>query len=335
MTDNIKPRWFPVKWSIFPVAELAKFPPLIKDPLNAASNDPTQIATWRKQWPRCNWAVSPRKTNLLTVDVDLKPGSKGRWTYDCLDLEYGFPPTFTVRTPSGGFHRYYRGRHVFALGKNGFGPGVDSANYTLLPGSHVATPIPGGKIGTYRDGVYRAVNNLPIATAPSWFYEVLGQRRAAADPSSQIPLVDLDKPHNIERAVHFLKTGARICRQGDGGEKTLFDTSCVLKDMGISEWQAGQLLIEHYNDRCEPPWQVGDCADSDNLLIKVHNAFAYGVENAPGCDTAEADFAGDAPEDVDALADSWKLFDRDWRILHNFTSIDDKVVRVDRPPTRK
>lgn len=289
MTENIKPGGFAVNWFVFPIQAEAKMPPLVKDNLaSGASNDPKVIAAWRKQFPGCNFGVASRKSNLLVVDVDQKSGKRGALTYAELDFEYTFPPTYSVRTPSGGRHLYYRGHHVFALGVNGFGPDVDSPNYVMLPGSRLAA------------GVYRAVNNLPIAPAPSWFYEVLGEhKRASVD---QVPIVDLDRLHNIERAVHYLVHGARPSRQGDGGEKTLFDVACQLKDMGISEWRAGQLLVAHYNDRCEPPWNVGG-AVADDLIVKIHNAYSYATQNAPGAGTAEAAFAGDivTPEDMAGL----------------------------------
>src|SRR6266446_4334048 len=78
---------------IFPIKAGAKFPPLIKDNLTMASNDPEQIRAWAKKWPGCNWGVAHRKSKLMVIDVDTnKAKSKvGQQTYDLLDLEYGWP----------------------------------------------------------------------------------------------------------------------------------------------------------------------------------------------------------------------------------------------------
>jgi hypothetical protein len=284
-----------VNWYVFPIAVGAKKPPLVDDNLAlGASNDPRRIAAWRKEHPNANWGVALRRSNLLVVDIDRKAGKRGALTYAELDFEHGFPKTYSVRTPSGGVHLYYRGPHVFALGKYGFGVDVDSPNYVLLPGSRLMPPA--GR------GVYRVMNNLPVAAAPSWFYEVLGERHQQA-PADQTPVVDLDQPENTARAIHYLKTGAPVSRQGDGGEKTLFDVACRLKDMGISEWQAVQLLAAHYNDKCDPPWNISGGAVADDLAVKVHNAFTYGTQNAPGFDTAEHHFAADPvnPDDIAGL----------------------------------
>src|ERR1700719_4506490 len=87
-------------WYFFPIKRLCKFPPLIKDDLAQASNNPLQIRKWHATNLGCNWGLSLKKSNCLVVDVDRKPGKIGEQTFDALDMEYGFPETFTVNTPS-------------------------------------------------------------------------------------------------------------------------------------------------------------------------------------------------------------------------------------------
>jgi hypothetical protein len=132
-------------WYIFPIAPLAKEPPCITNNLEAASNDPAQIAAWSAQFPGCGWGLASKKSGVIVVDSDCKPGKNGQQTIDNLDLEYGaaetnaFPPTLMVATPSGhgSNHKYYSGAHQFGLGKHGFGEGVDSPNYVLIPGCKI------------------------------------------------------------------------------------------------------------------------------------------------------------------------------------------------------
>lgn len=111
---------------LFPIKAGSKFPPLIKNNLADASNDPEQLTAWAKKWPGANWGVAHAKSSLLVVDVDQKTGKEGERTFDALDIEYGFPETEENRTPSGGRHLVYEGAHVFALGENGFGKDIDS-----------------------------------------------------------------------------------------------------------------------------------------------------------------------------------------------------------------
>ena len=65
-----------------------------------------------------------------------------------------------MRSPSGGLHYWYSGKHVFALGKNGIGKDIDSPNYVLLPGCKLAS-----------GGEYTLIDDYPLTEAPDWFYE--------------------------------------------------------------------------------------------------------------------------------------------------------------------
>lgn len=285
---------------IFPIRRLEKSPPLTKDNLaSGSSNDPAQIELWSKQYPNCNWGVALAKSRMLVVDVDRKVGKHGEDTY--LELErqhspYGFlpafPTTFTVQTPSGGWHKYYRGKHVFALGEHGFGRDIDSPNYALVPGSET------------KDGNYSILIHAPVADAPEWFDTLLNQSTGKA--VDQIPVVDLDQDANINWAIHFLERDANLSIQGENGERTLLEVAAVLKDAGISEHKAVELLLEHYNDRCSPPWSADPNAPvEDQLAVKVRNAFVYLTQNQPGGATAEATFAADPlPHDTEAHAEA-------------------------------
>jgi Bifunctional DNA primase/polymerase, N-terminal len=332
-TEHIRPGGIPVNWYLFPIRAGTKDEPLVKQNLTFnASNDPRQIAAWRRQHPGCNFGIALARSNLLVVDVDVKPGKVGQRTFDLLDIEYGFPSTYTVRSPSGGRHLYFRGRHVFALGKNGFGLDIDSPNYVLAPGSRLVRPD-----GTV--GMWRALNNLPpVAPAPSWFYTLLGERKRAA--VEQTPVIELDTPSIIEAAIHYVVHHAPLSVQGQGGEQVLFYVACRLKDQGVSEYQAVEILAEHWNARCSPPWNVRGGNAADDLAAKVRNAYSYGTQNAPGCDTAEFHFAGDViePGEIDRARKWWTGFDRDWRVLHSTTLIDGELfpaVRTPRSPPRK
>ena len=224
-----------------------------------------------------------KKSGVIVVDVDCKHGKRGLATYRELDRQYGWPPTEKVETPSGGWHLYYNGTHVFALGERGFGLDIDTPNYTLIPGCTLA----GG-------GSYRQVPSPKVKPAPSWFYEVLG-RPTDCSEQSQDPVVDWDKPENVEWAIEYLQYHASPSIQFSGGDNTMLQVAGVLKDRGISPEKAIELMADYYNDRCEPPWSIGEGPDEDRLEIKVRNAYRYLRERQPGADTAEAEFANDPP----------------------------------------
>lgn len=291
-------------WFVFPIKPLEKHPPLIGNNLAQALNDPIRLRAWGRRWPNCNWGLSLAKSHIIVVDVDRGPGKRGQCTWDELDLQYGWPPTFTVSTPAGGLHHYYREAngvtHKCRLGVHGFGLDLDVPNYVLLAGSRL------------RHGTYTAINNLSIAEAPAWF--ALFLRDEDRQPVEQIPVVELDLSSNIEWAVDFLLHGARPSIQGRGGEKRLFDTAAALKDHGISQETAVRLIDEHYNKppQCDPVWLAGEGPIQDRLEVKVANAYRYATKSAPGCATPQADFADAAlpsQEELNQLDAWWEEHD--------------------------
>ncbi|HEY5305174.1 MAG TPA: bifunctional DNA primase/polymerase [Pseudolabrys sp.] len=261
---------------LFPIKKGAKSPPLIADNLDRASNDPAQIRAWSKQFPDCNWGLALRMSHLIVADVDTKPGKVGQQTYDALDLEYGWPKTETVTTPSGGLHYYFDGPHVFALGEHGFGKDIDSPNYVLIPGCRLA------------DGTsYEAIDDTPVIPAPEWFSEFLKPREMTE--AQTVSVVDWDKPGNVEWAISYLKADAPCAIEGQGGERTTFGVAAIVRDHGISEPKCLDLMMQYYNvpGTCDPEWEAAD------LAKKINNAYSYSSIRAPGAGTAEADFAND------------------------------------------
>ena len=265
---------------IFPIKKLAKYPPLIINNLADASSDPEQIQRWLTKFgAEINWGLALSLSNLVVADVDIKPGKSGAHTYDEVGLQFEWPRTRTVRSPSGGFHYYYSGKHIFAL--NAFGPGIDVPNYVLLPGC-----------GLKSGGKYELIDDYPIADAPDWFYtEYLRDKGDKTnEPVGEEPVVEYDKPENIDWAVHYLKQDAPPAIEGQNGELTTLKVAMELRDKGISEVTALDLMNEHYNvpGTCDPQW------DGEDLKLKVHNAFTYSHLNAPGEKTVEAEFSGAA-----------------------------------------
>ncbi len=287
---------------LFPLKTKSKTPPLVDDNLaGGCSNDPQQIIAWHKQFPGCSWGQANEKSMRLVVDVDCKTGKVGAATVSQIEMLYKeFPKTMRVRTPSGGYHLHYKitdkDDFVFTLGKAGFGKDIDTPNYVVIPGMEVE----GGK--------YEEEGNVPVVPVPQWFFEheLLGRARqkkkqkqanalTAADTSAAV--IDMDQPHNIEWAIHYLRNDAPPSISGEGGEATTFKVACVLREHGISETQALDLMLEHYNipGLCDPLWEIDGL---DGLAKKVNNAFTYASLNAPGQSTAEADFAGEPVPEI-------------------------------------
>jgi hypothetical protein len=293
-------RRFPTDY-LFPLK--GKSQPLVKKNLSDnCSNDPEQIKKWAKQFPGCIYGIALRRSRLLVADVDVSKGKPGLDTYDLINMLYSWPSTERVRSPSGGTHCYYIGQHVMKVG--GFGPAVDSPNYVVCPGMLV------------KDGVYRRVNKLARADAEPWMYQVLGRKSDSVRVNAREAVVELDQPHNVADAIHWIVNDAPRAVEGDGGEYQTMKVAMMLHDFGISEDYALQLMLDHYNEqKCDGPWEY------DGLKQKVANGYAYASMRAIGGGTAEADFANLSPEPPHV---------RD--PLQNYTRVGNKLIAIMRTP---
>jgi hypothetical protein len=271
---------------IFPIKPLAKFPPLVQDNLGGnASNDPEQIKAWHKKWFGCNWGVAHRKSKLLVADVDTNQtkGKVGQLTYDLLDLEYGWPDTEITTTPSGGHHHIYEGEHIFALGEHGIGKDIDSPNYTLIAGCRFA------------DGTEYVGNGKVAVPCPQWIYDLIGRAKTRIVGAGET-VVDLDKPEMVTWAVDYLRNDAEPSIEGKGGEHQTLKVAMSLRDNGISEVLAIELINDYYNvpGLCEPEWEI------EELTAKIGNAYRYANLSKVGGRTAEAEFGDDDAEEIAA-----------------------------------
>jgi hypothetical protein len=297
------------KWYIFPIKAGAKFPPLLPDNLDTGnSKSPEQVKAWGKQYPGCNFGLALKKSHAIVPDIDIKPGKVGDVTWDRLKRTHadelgdaGVDDTFTVRTPSGGFHCYFDEtdavRYKFALGVDGFGIDVDSTNYVVLPG------------GRSRDGVYCVVKKSPIAPAPDWFADYLKPSNDPPPSAGESADSDLDTKAAVRRAVDWLEEEAPPSILGKNGEKTLLIVAAQIKDFGISENLAIEMLDRVYNNEAHcyaivsgehvaALWGM-EQDGPDSLPRKVRNAYEYCTQNAPGSNTGAAtDFGDDVEEFV-------------------------------------
>ncbi len=242
-------------FKIFPVAANDKKPPLIKDWNMNASSDKAQIDAWIEQFPDCNFGLAAGASFQIVVDID--PRNGGLETLRKLEAEFGpMPATLIAITPSGGFHYYYLG--VCQSKTNALGPGVDiksAGGYVVLAGSKRP------------DGEYKWANSTPIAGCPPWILYRVGAPLERTKHKE--PAIDLDRPDSIERAKAYLEAFAKPSIEGQGGDNNAYKVACKLHNLGVTEVTAIELMLEHWNERCEPPWSV------EELQIKVENAYRY------------------------------------------------------------
>jgi len=205
---------------------------------------------------------------LLVVDADVKRNKQGITSAKGLGVDFS---GFVVETPTHGLHEYLTGPDVMNAVEIADGVDVRSAGgYVVGPGS----VVDGVPYDIVHDGGMRAVPPAVIHACT----KVRENRGSAA------PVVPPDTPLAVDMALEYL-AGAPTAVEGAGGDHTTFTVAARLKDLGCSEDMAIDLLAEHWNDRCSPPWDI------DDLRTKVRNAYEYGTRPI-GDLHPMADFAG-------------------------------------------
>jgi hypothetical protein len=104
---------------------------------------------------------------------------------------------------------------------------------------------------------------------------------------SQTPAIEPDQPGNIKAAIQYLETDASPAVAFNHGNDCTYRTACVLRScFGMQELTCYDLMLEHFNPRCDPPWSL------EELEGLVANAYRYG-QGSLGDESAQAEFAND------------------------------------------
>jgi hypothetical protein len=258
-------------WNVFPVRPNKK-PYTPRGYLDATRN-PKQIEEWWDTWPDANIGFSPGDAELLVFDID--PGA----TIDTLNkaLDGYLPDTeLAARTPRGGHHLYFKlnGGETVRPSASQVAKHIDvrsSGSYVLLPPSKTDA------------GEYKWVGEQGPKARPARrtdaMMQVVKQKRQR-DPHADQWLVTPDQPENIAACISWLKEVAQPAIEGQGGDLMTYKTAAMCRSYGIEENTALDLMLDHWNDRCDPPWQ------HDDLHLKVRNAYEYPTSPA-GNVTAE------------------------------------------------
>ena len=265
-------RVFPAKWE-----SPSRKKPLIEGWQQSATVDPDQIREWWAKWPDADIGVALGQ-GILVIDIDVKKGKPG--LKSLAELGIKLDDTLCTQTWSGGCHQFYMDPDRYS-NSGGFLPGLDcksDGGLVLGPGSH--------------GGLYKLLHDKPIAPLPEALKRYLTRAKDIQPPRQY---VDLDEPENVEAAIRWLKEDAPIAVQDCNGNDQLYEVACeLMRDRAISLDLATQLLLEHYDPRCEPSWQkVNDMGD----FYKTVNSAAEHAKGDIGTKTRKVLF-GDSVKHV-------------------------------------
>jgi hypothetical protein len=174
-------------WHVFPVIPGGKRP-AIKNWENHATTDPDAICRFWNTHPTYSVGIATGPSNLVVVDLDVaKPGQVAPDGFNMLGVSEGadvlavlaqrahatIPATYTVRTPSGGTHLYYRAPS-----------GVQLRNTAGTLGWLIDTRAHGGYVvasgSVLPTGAYELVDDSEPAFLPTWMVQALTPKLAAA-----------------------------------------------------------------------------------------------------------------------------------------------------------
>ncbi len=265
--------------AVFPANSRTKRP-RVEGGFYAATTDEARIEEWWGRWPDAAIAAATgRASGFFVVDLDVKDGVDGAANFVELEAEHGEPIRRDVMQKTGG-----GGLQVFlAMPPDDLGfrvkstaselaSGVDirgDGGYVLLPPSGHPS---GGRYTWLGEPLTKREGDLP--EAPAWLLELV--RRQPRDKKDQTPLYDWDHETDILLAVHYLENEAPEAVEGQGGNLTTYRVAAELKDRGISEDMALELMDKSYNPRCAPQW------DLDELRVVISHAYEYATEHQPG-----------------------------------------------------
>lgn len=198
---------------------------------------------------------------LVVVDLDMGEGKNG---FDSIKLlgeqGYSLPKTYTQTTANKGAHLFYNTDEVIKSSTSKIGAGID-----IKSGANAYVVCSGSTIGSkfYTD------NGEAISPLPEEFKNLCGRATEKKEKVIEKELIGDTPEPNIEFGKKYLLESAPIAIQHQGGDQTTLQVAMRLRDEGITRQDALDLMLKHWNDRCEPPWDI------EELGTKIANAYNY------------------------------------------------------------
>lgn len=264
--------------------------PLTPRGFHDASSDSDVIEALWRTYPDAIPGIIPGSCDFVVIDLDIdkasgEPIGERQWDELCQLHGLDARDAIRVRTPSGGTHCYFaRPSDRPHIGNGALASKIDircDAGYVIAPGSM----LPDGRSYGSQDDVERirlAALTGTLPKPPSPLLRV-GQPHSTSD-AALLPMIELDQPAMVARAFEYLKGEAPAAIEGQHGDATTLSVAMHLRDIGICQNTALEMMAEHWNERCSPPW------DTEGLASKVRNAFAY-ARGRPGEKSPEAAFS--------------------------------------------
>ena len=251
-------------WPVFPCR--ADKTPFLDNGVLGATTDLDTIKGWWQRWPHANIGMDVGSAHMMVYDFD--PG------HDLNELQANvgtIPKTaLRQRTPRGGYHWFYE---------------IDKSELVMASASKVAENVDVRSFHSYvllapsrtEDGLYVWEEQGRPAFRTDEMVRTANIAKER-DANHDTWLIEPDRPEHIEQAIEWLERDAKIAVQGKGGDSCAYATAAMMKSFGISSTKAFELIWDHWNSRCIPPWGANEY---EHLQAKVEHAYEYN-KSPPG-----------------------------------------------------
>jgi hypothetical protein len=231
-------------WPIFPVGGEDGKRPLVKWG-SVVVTTAEQVDEWLERLPVTGWGLPTGKTSgVVVVDVDGET------------MPEGLEPTYTVVTPRGGWHFYYRCAEPVKNSTSKIADKVDirgDGGYVVLPGS----VRPDGRTYVEEGG--------EIAPMPDRLLEAC--RAAPAKPTLLVLRSEPTSSDIYHRAEAYVDKCQPAISGQSGHAQTLSVARALVSGFALQPGDA-MALLGRFNARCSPPWSEKE------LQHKIDSALA-------------------------------------------------------------
>lgn len=158
--------------------------PLVANGFKAATTDIDTVEKWWKEFPSAMVGLPTGDvTDIFVLDIDERDDYSGSQTLAELEQTHGkLPETYTVFTPSGGKHMYFKNVNDLKSSVSIVGKGLDiraNGGYVIAAGSFTSS-------GTD----YQFVNQKPVTEAPDWLVRLAKKETKAPTKVACVPSQD-------------------------------------------------------------------------------------------------------------------------------------------------
>lgn len=254
-------------WKVFPVT------PNDKAGLvgcHAASSDPALIEMWWERYPDANYGIHMGASGLYGVDLDMH-GLDGvaAWV-DLMSGHGSVGSTFTVRTPTGGRHLYFRAlpSQVERLRntQSVLAPGID----TRWLGGHLVGP------GSTIDGIpYEITNTATPAPLAEWLVKL--QTKPEVKPPAPVRPAQQSAGDATER-VNQLAAELGSAPLGQGNATAARVAYMVGQYVGAG--QIGRMVARELLLTSMAAWTWRTAADARTMVGTIDRQLVMGEQNS-------------------------------------------------------